>query len=93
MRTNRANRGRRTNMEGWILPSHRRPAGLEWRKVGFWPGTDLADRYGVPDHLRRFPCLHVRLQWRDAQGRPVQVPGPVCFGSGRFYGLGLFAAR
>jgi hypothetical protein len=23
---------------------------LEWRKVGFWPGTDLADRYGVPDH-------------------------------------------
>jgi CRISPR-associated endonuclease/helicase Cas3 len=42
--------------------------------------------------FRRFPCLHVRLHWRDAQGRPVQVPGPVCFGSGRFYGLGLFAA-
>ncbi len=67
-------------------------AELQWRKVGFWPGTDLADRYGVPDHLKRFPCLHVRLHWRDAQGSPVQVPGPVCFGSGRFYGLGLFAA-
>jgi CRISPR-associated protein Csb2 len=64
---------------------------LQWSKVGFWPGTDLADRYGVPNHLRRFPSLHVRLHWRDAQGRPVQVPGPVCFGSGRFYGLGLFA--
>lgn len=67
-------------------------AEFEWRKVGFWPGTDLADRYGVPNHLRRFPCWHVRLHWRDGQGRPVQVPGPVCLGGGRFYGLGLFAA-
>lgn len=68
-------------------------AELEWRKVGFWPGTDLADRYGVPDHLRRFPRVHVRLRWRDAQKKPVQVPGPVCLGGGRFYGLGLFAAE
>jgi CRISPR-associated protein Csb2 len=66
-------------------------AQLEWRKVGFWPGTDLANRYGVPDHLRRFPRFHVRLHWRDADKRPVQVPGPVCLGGGRFYGLGLFA--
>ncbi|MBI4519499.1 MAG: type I-U CRISPR-associated helicase/endonuclease Cas3 [Gemmatimonadetes bacterium] len=71
-----------------VLADH---AELQWRKAGFWPGTDHADRYGVPDHLRRFPCLHVRLHWRDPQGRPVQVPGPVCFGSGRSYGLGLFA--
>jgi CRISPR-associated protein Csb2 len=70
-----------------VLSDH---AEVEWRKVGFWPGTDLADRYGVPDHLKRFPSVHVRLHWRDAQGRAVQVPGPVCFGSGRFYGLGLF---
>jgi CRISPR-associated protein Csb2 len=67
-------------------------AELEWRKVGFWPGTDLADRYGVPDHLRRFPRFHVKIQWRDARGNAVEVPGPVCFGGGRFYGLGLFAA-
>jgi len=67
-------------------------AALEWRKVGFWPGTDLADRYGVPHHLKCFPCLHVKIQWRDAQNRAVQVPGPVCLGGGRFYGLGLFAA-
>jgi hypothetical protein len=26
-----------------------RYAELEWGKVGFRPGTDLADRYGVPD--------------------------------------------
>ena len=67
-------------------------AELNWRGVGFWPGTELAARYAVPDHLKRFPRLHVRLQWRDARERPVQVPGPVCLGGGRFYGLGLFAA-
>ncbi len=65
---------------------------LEWRKVGFWPGTEHAERYGVPDHLRRLPRFHVKLLWRDAHGGPVQVPGPVCLGAGRFLGLGLFAA-
>ncbi len=68
-------------------------AELEWRKVGFWAGTDLADRYGVPDHLKRYPRFHVRLRWKDSQDRPVAIPGPVCLGGGRFYGLGLFAAE
>lgn len=68
-------------------------AELEWRKAGFWAGTDLADRYGVPDHLKRFPRLHVRLRWKDSQERPIAIPGPVCLGGGRFYGLGLFAAE
>jgi CRISPR-associated protein Csb2 len=72
-----------------VLADH---AKLEWRKVGFWPGADPADRYGVPDHLRRFPRLHVRINWRDALGRPVQITGPICIGGGRFCGLGLFAA-
>ena len=67
-------------------------AELEWRRVGFWPGSELADRYGVPDHLHRFPRLHVRILWRDSSHRPAKVPGPVCIGSGRYYGLGLFAA-
>ena len=67
-------------------------AHLEWRKAGFWPGTDMADRYGVPNHLRRFPRFHVKIHWRDAQNRPIEVPGPICIGGGRFYGLGLFAA-
>lgn len=73
-----------------VLADH---AELAWRKSGFWPGTDLADRYGVPDHLKRYPRFHVTLHWRDAHTRPVRVPGPVCIGGGRFYGLGLFAAH
>ena len=67
-------------------------AELEWRRIGFLPGTEFADRYGIPDHLRRFPRYHVKIQWRDQQKRPVEVPGPVCIGGGRFYGVGLFAA-
>ncbi len=68
-------------------------AELEWRKVGFWAGTDLADRYSAPDHLKGFPRMHVRIRWKDSQGRPIAIPGPVCLGGGRFYGLGLFAAE
>lgn len=66
-------------------------AELEWRKVGFWAGTDLADRYGVPDHLRRFPRFHVKVRWRNKRREPIKVPGPICLGGGRFYGLGLLA--
>lgn len=67
-------------------------ADFEWRKIGFWPGAELADQYGVPKYLRRFPRFHVRIRWRDAQQRPVSIPGPICLGGGRFCGLGLFAA-
>ena len=66
-------------------------AELEWRKVGFWPGTDLADRYGVPSHLKRYPRFHLKVQWRNKQNEPIEVPGPMCLGGGRFYGVGLFA--
>jgi CRISPR-associated protein Csb2 len=66
---------------------------LEWRKVGFWAGTELADRYGAPQHLKRFSRFHVRVQWCDANGNPVKISGPICIGGGRFYGLGLFAAE
>ncbi len=66
---------------------------IEWRMSGFWPGTELASRYGVPDHLQKFSRYHVRIQWRDANDHPVQVPGPICIGGGRFYGLGLFAGE
>ncbi len=67
-------------------------AELEWSSTGFWPGTDLANRYGVPDHLKHLPRYHVRVHWRNAEEKPVETPGPVCLGAGRFYGLGLFAA-
>ncbi len=66
-------------------------AEIEWRGVGFWPGTDLAVRYNYPDKLRRFRRVHVRIAWRDASGRPLAMPGPICLGGGRFHGLGLFA--
>lgn len=65
-------------------------AELEWRKVGFMPGVDHADRYGIPDHLKRFPRYHVRLCWNDKNGNLVKIPGPICVGGGRFFGLGLF---
>jgi CRISPR-associated protein Csb2 len=67
-------------------------ARIEWRATGFWPGVELANRYTVPDHLTRFPRLHVKISWRDGEGRPIDILGPVCVGGGRFYGLGLFAA-
>jgi CRISPR-associated protein Csb2 len=67
-------------------------ADLDWRDAGFLPGTERAGSYTVPDHLTRFPRLHVRLRWRDAAGQPVKVTGPICLGGGRFCGLGLFAA-
>ena len=66
-------------------------AEIEWRSAGFLPGTDLASRYGVPDYLKRFPRLHVRIAWRDMYSRPVEIPGPICIGGGRYFGLGLFA--
>ncbi len=67
-------------------------AEIEWRSVGFWPGTEHANRYDPPNHLERFRRLHVRLTWRDAQRQPVSIPGPICLGGGRFCGFGLFAA-
>ncbi|MBI3183295.1 MAG: type I-U CRISPR-associated protein Cas5/Cas6 [Myxococcales bacterium] len=62
-------------------------AGIETRSVGFFAGADRADRYAVPQHLKSFPRLHVRVSW----ARPVA--GPLCVGRGRFFGLGLFASQ
>jgi CRISPR-associated protein Csb2 len=67
-------------------------AEIEWRKTGYWPGVDLADRYGVPDHLKRFSRYHVQIRWLDRQGNAVEIPGPICISGGRYYGVGLFAA-
>lgn len=72
-----------------VLAQH---ADLEWRGTGFWPGTELASRYAVPEQHRRYRRLHVRISWRSADGLALKIPGPVCIGGGRFFGLGLFAA-
>lgn len=66
-------------------------AEIEWRNVGFWPGTELATHYQFPNKLRRFRRLHVRITWRDSAGNAIKMPGPICLGGGRFVGLGLFA--
>lgn len=66
-------------------------ANLEWFPSGFLPGVEHVSRYGVPDHLRRYPRVHVKLTWRDRFGDALELPGPFCIGGGRFYGLGLLA--
>jgi CRISPR-associated protein Csb2 len=72
-----------------VLAQH---ADLEWRSTGFWPGTELASRYAVPEQHRRYRRLHVRMTWRHSPNGPmIQVPGPICIGGGKFSGLGLFA--
>jgi len=65
-------------------------ASLEWRGSGYIPGLTLARNHFVPDHLQRFRRLHVRVTWRDEAGQPLEIPGPICIGGGRHFGVGLF---
>ncbi len=85
---------RKALLEADLPPALVADAELEWRGTGFFPGADLASRYSVPDHCRRFRRLHVRIVWRerDPNGalRAKKVTGPLCIGAGRFAGLGLF---
>ena len=66
-------------------------AQLEWQNVGYFPGSDLASRFHIPRHLEPYPRYHVRVSWRTPAGDPIALPGPLCLGGGRYYGLGLFA--
>ena len=61
---------------------------FELRREPFWRGADVALRYFVPEKLRLRGTArwHVRLKWKQ------EIPGPLALGSGRFCGLGLFAA-
>lgn len=63
------------------------PSQVEWRRVGFRTGVDLASRYRLPKNLDNKPRYHVRIRF------PHAVAGPVAVGSGRFRGFGLFAAE
>jgi CRISPR-associated protein Csb2 len=67
-------------------------AEIDWRSVGFMPGLDLASKYLLPKHLQRFSRYHVKIIWRDAEGNPISINGPIAIGGGRFGGFGLFAA-
>jgi CRISPR-associated protein Csb2 len=59
---------------------------LDWRKVGFRAGTDLANRYVTPDKVGG-PMFHVRVRF----AKPVA--GPIAIGSGRYRGMGVFAVE
>lgn len=67
-------------------------AKIEWRSVGYWPGAEIASRYFVPAHLKKFPRYHVRITWRTASGQALPIHGPIVIGGGRYNGHGLFAA-
>ena len=77
-----------------LPPSLVAEADVQWRSTGFLPGVDLASRYSAPNQCRRFRRLHVRVVWRerfsDGTLHPKIINGPLCVGSGRFSGLGLF---
>jgi len=66
-----------------------RNAKLDWNRTGFFPGVQPVSSYGIPDHLKKYPRFHVRIDWTDGQGNSMQVEGPVCLGGGRYLGVGL----
>jgi CRISPR-associated protein Csb2 len=84
---------RKCLVQGGISPELAASAQLEWRRVGFRAGVELATRYVVPaclDHRARY---HVQIRWVDADGRAVSLQGPFAFGAGRYGGLGLMASH
>ena len=48
------------------------------------PGSEHPARYRRPEHLARYPCTHMSVQWK------MPVTGPLALGAGIGYGLGLF---
>lgn len=67
-------------------------AELEWRRVGFRAGVDLATRYRLPACHQGRLRYHLRVRWRGG-GRPVRLRGPLAVGAGRYGGYGLLAAE
>lgn len=46
-------------------------------------GSNMPMQYQRPEHLKKYPCRHISIQWKES------VNGPICFGAGIGYGLGL----
>ena len=65
-------------------------AQIQFRGTGFMQGADLAQNYAVSNQHRRYRRLHVQIGWRNQNGEPVKIAGPICLGGGRYTGLGLF---
>lgn len=81
---------RRSLLDAGYEPKLCEQADIRVSQVGFLPGLGLASQYEVRERLRRYPRMHVQIQWRDAEGQPLKMPGPLCVGRGRYFGLGLF---
>lgn len=60
---------------------------LYFQPAPFWAGTEGALQIRVPQHLSKWPRVHVSVRFTEP------VPGPVLVGIGRHYGIGLFAGR
>ncbi|MDX2110302.1 MAG: type I-U CRISPR-associated protein Csb2 [Verrucomicrobiota bacterium] len=83
---------RKAIVQSGFSPELSRNAEIDWRGAGYWPGTESASRYAVPEQHRRYRRLHVRITWRDANHAPISIPGPICIGGGKYSGMGLFAS-
>jgi CRISPR-associated protein Csb2 len=61
---------------------------IEFRRQPFLRGCEDAKRYrpGPPHYLAHCTMYHMRIRWK------YPMPGPIVLGSGRFCGLGVFAA-
>ncbi len=63
-------------------------ASLDFHRMPFLRGAEDAKRYRPrsPHHLANCTMYHMRIRWK------YPMSGPIALGSGRFCGLGLFAA-
>ncbi|MEZ6140897.1 MAG: type I-U CRISPR-associated protein Csb2 [Zavarzinella sp.] len=68
---------------GW-QPDALQGAVVEYRRVGWFKGLELADHYEKLPPVN-YPRYHVKVKF----ARPVQ--GPIAIGAGRYRGFGLFA--
>ena len=83
---------RRSLQDAGYPPELCAQAAIQVSGAGFLPGLSLASQYAIRERLQKYPRMHVQIHWRDNAGKSIKVPGPICLGRGRFFGLGLFVA-
>jgi CRISPR-associated protein Csb2 len=57
------------------------------QKAPFFNGAFSVSSYFLPKYLQNSPGMHVQLKWKEP------ISGPLAIGSGRHFGLGLFAPK
>lgn len=58
---------------------------LAFQPAPLWPNLPAASAFRAPEHLKKWPRLHVRVEFHSP------VAGPIAIGLGRHCGLGVFA--